>query len=371
MPRHSAAGEIWSDAFPPAPAEPTDWVWEGLIRPGRLTLMTSQWKAGKTTLLSILLGLRRTGGTLGGLAVKPGNTLIITEEAMPDWEARAKKHNFGDTVSFISRPFKTIPTEREWKELIARALEVNKQHGVDLFLIDPLAPFLRNENNARSMLEALLPLSSLLEAGMGGTLLHHPGRGERPLGQAARGSGALLGHVDVSIEMRLPRGARRDTRRRRLFTLSRYPSTPRLLTLELDATGTIYTLVPGRAQAQAEGDWQVLHLILANAPQRLTRQDLLMEWPAELAAPSRTTLWRRLDKAVAQGVVLCEGTGIKSDPLRYWLAQREAVWNEDPLYAPMEAQRKQLGLPFESLTERKEKLRHAGEITDGPADGAE
>jgi hypothetical protein len=371
MPRQSVAGEIWSDAFPPAPQAPTEWIWEGLIKPRSLTLLTSQWKAGKTTLLSILLGLRVAGGSLGGLAVKPGNTLIITEEPIPDWEARAAKHHFGDNVSFISKPFRTIPTEKEWQELLDRALTIHTVHGVDLFLIDPLAPFLRNENQARCMLEALLPLDKLLQVGMAGTLLHHPGRGERPLGQAARGSGALLGHVDVSIDMRLPPGEGPDTRRRQLFALSRYPPSPRRLTMELDETGTIYTLVPSRAQAQADAAWEVIRLILAEAPQKLTRQDIINEWPPDAYQPCATTVWSRLGKAVEDGLVLCEGSGSKSDPFRYWLLQREAVWAEDPFYALMEAQRQQLGLPFESLTERKEKLRQAGEITDGPADGAD
>jgi hypothetical protein len=229
---------------------------------------------------------------------------------------------------------------------------------------------LRSENQARGMLEALLPLGPLLRAGMAGTLLHHPGRAERPLGQAARGSGALLGHVDISIDMRLPRG-NPDSRRRRLFTLSRYPSSPRQLLLELDAAGTIYNLVAETAEDPFEDHWETIRLILAEAPQKLTRQDLLLEWPAEFDQPSATTLWRRLDKAVAQGVVLCEGKGSKSDPFRYWLPEREEAWKEDPLYLLMEAQREQLKLPFESLTQRKEKLRQAGEIKGGPAEGAE
>ena len=306
MAKRPAAGEIWSDAIPQAPEGLTDWIWEGLLKPGSLTLLTSSWKAGKTTLLSILLGLRVTGGVLGGLAVKPGNTLIITEEPMPLWDVRIAKHCFGDSVAFISKPFRTIPTEREWRDLIDRALTIHGAHRVDLFIIDPLAPFLRSENQARGMLEALLPLGSLLRAGMAGTLLHHPGRAERPLGQAARGSGALLGHVDISIDMRLPRGDPL-TRRRRLFTLSRYAVSPRQLTLELDETGTLYTLVAESAEGPFEDHWETIRLILAEAPQKLTRQDLLLEWPAELDQPSATTLWRRLDKAVVQGVVLWEG----------------------------------------------------------------
>jgi hypothetical protein len=360
MSKLPAAGEVWSGALTLAAAPPVDWIWQGLIAPRNLTLLTGQWKAGKTTLLSILLGLRVAGGQLGGLAVKPGNTLIITEEPRELWAPRAIKHQFGDSVSFIIRPFKGIPSEQEWLGLLERVREIQHQHGVDLVVLDSLARFLRNENSARAMLEALLPLTPLLDSGMAGLLMHHTGRGERPLGQAARGSGALLGHVDVSIEMRHPRGAR--PRRRRLLTFSRHAESPRQLTLELDEAGTTYHLAADRAEEQFEANWERVRLVLAEAPQKLTRQDVLGEWPPCFDRPEPTALWRWLDRARDLGRLLCEGTGKKGDPFRYWLPEREAVWNEDPIYVLLEQQRQALKLPFESLTERKEKLRQA----DGP-----
>jgi len=42
-----------------------------------------------------------------------------------------------------------------------------------------------------------------------------------------------------------------------------------------------------------------------------------------------------------------------------------------PLYEFLEAQRQQLKLPFESLTERKEKLRQAGESRGGRGEEGE
>jgi hypothetical protein len=363
MSRLAAAGEIWADDITLAPPEPTDWIWHGLLGPGNLTLLTSQWKAGKTTLLSILLNLRVAGGLLGGLAVKAGKTLIITEEPLPLWAQRASKHQFGPSVCFIPRPFRTIPSERQWLELLGRALAINRQHGVDLAVIDPLAPFLRSENQARSMLETLLPLGQLLCAGMAVLLLHHPGRGERAVGQAARGSGALLGHVDISIEMRHP-GGDPQTRRRRLCTQSRHTISPRQLTLELDESGTSYQLVAETEQGHLEGNWEPLRLVFAEAPQKLTREDILLEWPLGFDQPTAVTLWRWLDRAVEQGLVRCEGSGRKGDPFRYWLAEREAVWQQDPLHVLLEEQRQRLNLPFESLRERLDKLRQAGETTD-------
>jgi hypothetical protein len=365
-----AAGEIWDDAIPPESAERPSWIWEGMIAQRNLTLLTSQWKAGKTTLLSVLLGLRVAGGALGGLAVRPGKTLVVTEEPLSLWAQRARQHQFAGRVCFIAQPFRTIPTEQEWQDLLHRALAINARHGVDLVAIDPLAPFLRSENQARSMLETLLPLGQLQSAGMGVLLLHHPGRRERAVGQAARGSGALLGHVDVSSEMRHP-GGDAQTRRRRLFTLSRHAVSPRQLVLELDEAGTTYSLAAETALEQFQADWEPIRLVLADAAQKLTRQDILMEWPAGFDPPSETTVWRWLDRAREQGLVECEGSGHKSDPFRYWLAQREAVWQQDPLYRLIEEQRARLNLPFESLAERREKLEQAGECRVEPGEGNE
>src|SRR5262245_3812469 len=123
MTRLPAAGEIWSDEIPLAREEPAGWLWHGLIAPGNLTLLTSQWKAGKTTLLSVLLGLRVAGGTLGGQPVRPGKTVVVTEEPLSLWAGRVKKHHLGGSVCFIPRPFQTIPTQEEWLGLAAQHQE--------------------------------------------------------------------------------------------------------------------------------------------------------------------------------------------------------------------------------------------------------
>src|SRR4051812_30907881 len=47
---------------------PTRWLWHGYLAAGKLTLLTSQWKSGKTTLLAVLLARLAEGGNLAGLA---------------------------------------------------------------------------------------------------------------------------------------------------------------------------------------------------------------------------------------------------------------------------------------------------------------
>jgi hypothetical protein len=96
-------------------------------------------------------------------------------------------------------------------------------------------------------------------------------------------------------------------------------------------------------------------MVLDEAPQKLTRDDILAEWPPDFARPNATTLWRWLGRATEQGILAREGSGRKSDPFRYWLPEREAIWKQDYLYEIQERQSTELNLPFESLQERKRK----------------
>jgi predicted AAA+ superfamily ATPase len=46
-----------------------EWIWDGLIMPEAITLLTAPEKTGKTTLLSLLLDRRREGRRLLGRPV--------------------------------------------------------------------------------------------------------------------------------------------------------------------------------------------------------------------------------------------------------------------------------------------------------------
>jgi hypothetical protein len=345
--------EIWDHEIVAKNEPPTDWLWHGLVAGGNSTILTGMWKGGKTTLLSLLLAQRKHGGTLAGLAVKPGKTVVVTEEGSTHWAERLRHYDFGGQVCFFSRPFLGIPRPHEWRALIGRILELQAQHGIDLAVLDPLAPLLPCENNARCIFDAILPLRALTLRGVGILSLHHPAKGAAAQGQAARGSGALLGHVDISIEMRHP-GGDPLTRRRRLLALSRFSQTPRQLLLELNPEATDYVAVPDDHEDGFLANWEVLRMVFEDAEQKLTRGDIHAEWPADFDKPCLTALRKYLERAVPLGLVACEGTGRKNDPFRYWFPQREAYWRENsPLYDDMEELRKRQNLPFVSLRERK------------------
>ena len=338
----AALQPIWDDELSPANLTGPDWLVQGLIARGCMTLLTSQWKAGKTTWLSLLLSRRATGGQVGGLTVLPGKTVVVSEESPAIWADRARRYRFGGNTCFFPQPFLGVPRPEQWQALVDRILDLRRTHGIDLVAIDPLAPFVPCENSARGFLDMLLPLQALTRAGAAVLLCHHPAKGAPSIGQAARGSGALLGHVDISIEMRHP-GGDPLTRRRRFHALSRFEETPRDLLLELNADATDYLQIADEADDGFDASWQVVRMVLEDAPRKLTRLEMLAEWPDDFDKPSPVTLSRCLKRAVEDKLVRWEGSGRKCDPLRYWLAETEAKWRrEAPAYQLTEQERRDL-----------------------------
>jgi hypothetical protein len=334
--------------------------------------MTGISKGGKTTLLSLLLARRKEGGALGGLAVNAGKTVIVTEEDSSTWALRARKDDYGQGVCFFPQPFRGIPRPAEWLALIMQILELQAAHGFDLLVLDPLAPLLENENHSRTVLECFLPLRELTRRGVGLLAMHHPAKGQPILGQAARGSGALLGHVDIAIEVRHP-GGDSQTRCRRFNAWSRYGTvTPAQLLLELNAEGTDYLQVADKtADDGFQANWHLVEMVLNDAPQKLTRLDILDEWPPDFDKPSVVTLQSWLNRALDRSLILREGSGRRADPYRYWFASREDWWREHkPFYEIFEQQKKDLHIPFESLRERR-RLEREDERTNRQLEGSE
>jgi hypothetical protein len=123
--------------------------------------------------------------------------------------------------------------------------------------------------------------------------------------------------------------------------------------MRLGRAATDYQVLSGAVDCGLEAGWPTLKLDLQHAPQKLTREDILAEWPIEQRRPKALTLWRWLSRAVELGQLACEGAGHRSDPLRYWLPEREEEWKQDAIYCLLEQQRIDLKLPFVSLSESR------------------
>jgi hypothetical protein len=321
-----------------ADLDPTcPWLWQGLIAPTQFTLLTSPPKTGKTTLLAALLAKRanETAGnspaTLAGLAVAPGPSAIVSEEPRHVWRARGRSLAFRDDTTLFCRPFTGKPTRDELKSHCNRLGELHTTNGTDLAVFDSLVHFLPRgaENNPDLLVDSLAPLRALAEAGVAVLALHHPAKRRAGAEHAARGTAALPGYVDISLELRLVNPRDKGDRRRYLAAASRWPDTPPLLFIEWSADGSDYRVLDIPDEV-LDGHWEGLRIVLEDAERRLTASDILKAWPPDHAVPSGTTLRRLFDLTTARGLVCHDGAGRKRDPYRYWLPQKEAELTASP-----------------------------------------
>src|SRR6266852_6100032 len=143
------------------------------------------------------------------------------------WLDRSKVLDLDCHIDWFCRPFRGKPTDADWQELVGRVVRLHEQKGVALLVIDALTNLspMRTENDAVQMLNALRPLQALTARGVAALIAHHPKKGLIVPGQAARGSGALSGYVDIIVEMQAVSG-KPDDRRRRLRAFSRHAATP-------------------------------------------------------------------------------------------------------------------------------------------------
>src|SRR5438067_9462298 len=133
---------LWYDDLRQSAAKDLRWLWTGYLAGGVVTLLTSRWKAGKTTLLSVLMAKMAVGGELAGSAVAAGRALVVSEESPEMWRRRGERLGFGPHLAFLCRPFRGKPSADEWQALLNRLAEEHARRVVDLAVSDPLAAFL-------------------------------------------------------------------------------------------------------------------------------------------------------------------------------------------------------------------------------------
>ena len=300
-----------------APATEPDWVWPGYVARGAVTLFTSLWKAGKTTLLSYMLRDAYRGG---GLVNKPTTapTLIYSEEPEGIWSQRRDDLALpGESILFARRPTFAKPNAAEWLHMIDQTRQVIEDRGIGLVVFDTLPSLwpVVDENDAGESLAALAPLRDLTNAGAAVLLVCHPKKGDGSQGTATRGSGALPGFVDVILEMRRDAPDDANDRRRVLRAYGRYESTPAEQVIELGADG--YAIIGDRREARARDAAEVVAGILTDSGEGATVEEIHEQWPGGAERPGIRTLRGVLNRGATDGRWTRSGTGNRNDAHRY------------------------------------------------------
>ncbi len=155
--------EIWDQDVASTTQSAADWLVPGFVARGNMTLLTSMWKAGKTTLLAHLLARRATGQPLLGRPVAPGKSVVISEEPRALWAERCQRFVFGGQLALFPQPFAHLPSAAEWRSLLERVGQLQREQGVDLLVVDSVTHFLRAETASVGVLDLLMPIRDLDE----------------------------------------------------------------------------------------------------------------------------------------------------------------------------------------------------------------
>ncbi|MFO0798253.1 MAG: AAA family ATPase [Gemmataceae bacterium] len=332
-------------ADPDADAHPDDtgWVWDGVLARGDISLLTGVWKSGKTTLLAGLVHALGGSGEFLGRSCARGRVVVLSEESRAHWAERNRVIPAGDHARLVSRPFPGRPTASEWAELVAAVdglREVGREHGpLDLFVVDPLSPFLPgwSDSDSGALLRFLEPLRLLAQGGTAVLVLHHPRRTAAAEGSLARGGGALLGYVDTILELHVV-GRGGGGNRRRLTSRSRRPGAVEELVYEWVPGTPEFRAVATDEDAVFRENWEQVRAQLADRPAPATCPELLADWPSE-AAPAPTVLYRWLRRAVSAGLAVRTGSGTKAQPFRFALPRAPEL-DELPPLSPLEPLRR-------------------------------
>jgi len=296
------------------------WLWDGLIAEDAVTLLSAPEKTGKTTLLSLLLDRRREGGQLLGKAVRPGRTILCSEENSSLWALRQPPLDFGHQLEYHS-PLGSNPSPRRWRRFIDHLLGFGEDY-FDLLAIDTVMSFLpAAQNNPSALRKALNELRVVSNLPAGILLLHQTCAAR----SRSRARGPLTAFADILIDMQPPPG-NRFTRRRHFYGVGRYPGTLQHVAAELNPEGTDYLLLaqnpPHAALAPA---LEMLQQLLGQSLAPLTRQEILARWPQAEPPPRADSLWRCLTRGCELGILVRTGAGTRAEAFRYELAEREPV----------------------------------------------
>jgi DNA-binding transcriptional ArsR family regulator len=326
------------EALANIPTEPP-WIWEGYLAPSTLALLAGRPKVGKSTFLFALLqAIKGEESSFLGFSLNGGAALLLSEE---------RQHTLKGKAEFFFSPQDTLYIEREetklsrvhtlmqheaegmpWPETIRQAADYCHENGLGLLIVDTLPQWTLehgyDENDSQAVLEQIRPLQVAAAEGLAVFLVAHQRKSQGEFGEAVRGSGALVGAVDVVLELERVSGGNPNLRA--LRSVSRFASTPDELIIELTENGYEARGDSQEAMARDEAERIIAHLHRSG--------ELAADKLAEALDIPRSTTSKRLSQLRDEGRVSRTGEGTRGNPF-LWSASAEL----DLATAPMDALR--------------------------------
>lgn len=278
----------------------TQWIWEGILPAGGLSLVVAKPKVGKTTLaLQSAVAVSRGDIFLGRKTRQATVVYLALEEHRDEFQKNLSKLGVTDEPLYIH--FGPAPAQA-----MSEVEALIKETGAKFLVIDILQKFcrVRDLNDYAQVTRALEPLMAIgrkIDCHI--QLTHHAGKKERDDGDDILGSTGLLGGVDTSIHIK-----KRNRESRVFFTIQRYG---------MDVPQTVIALKDGhllmegsREQVEIEEAIPLIFEALREGP--LTINEI---W--ERVEKGHAIVSKALKPLTESGWAKRSGTGKKGNPFIY------------------------------------------------------
>lgn len=207
---------VGMDEFLDMPEEEIEWIVQGLLTCGGISLLSAQPKVGKSTLARCLAVAAAQGQTCLGRDVHQGPVLYLAHEEKP---SEVQKH---------FRQLGAKPDDPIWvfvkpspEDAINKLRLSIKIHRPALVVIDPIFRFLKrikDGNDYAEMSNAIEPLMTMARKYNVHILLtHHNNKAGGSRGDEVLGSTAIFGGVDCLLSMNCS-----ETGKRIIYSVQRY-----------------------------------------------------------------------------------------------------------------------------------------------------
>jgi predicted transcriptional regulator len=290
-------------------ASSVEWAWRGYIARATSTLVAGRPKVGKSTLLAALLKAITEGTSfLGRRTVKQG-VVLLTEERMPTLREKIERFGLNESVTLLLRSH--LPADYDWTQVVETAVKVAKDRNAGVLVVDVFDKWAKirgeQENTSGAVLEALAPLDGAVGAGLAVVIVTHQRKAAGKHGEAVRGTNALVGGVDVVLELERVKGdSSSDVRI--LRAESRFEDTEPELALRLGQDG--YEDLGNEAVVRTDRERAQVREALSPDPQTVDELAELADLPAGIVR-------RRLNELVDDGIAQREGAGKRGDPHKF------------------------------------------------------
>jgi hypothetical protein len=357
------------------PEEAVQWLVDGLLPTGGVSLLAAKPKVGKSTLARNLAWCVARGAPFLGRATAQGAVVYLALEEKRGEVARhfRKMGATGDSAGAVGEaPLPVyVHVGAAPEEAMAALAAAVAAHRPALVIIDPLLRLvrLRDANDYAEVTRALEQVVELArQSGAHLLLVHHLAKGERAGGDAILGSTALFGAVDTALLLR-----RHPDQSRTIESIQRYGEDLAESVLTLDeATGGVQLVGTVAERRQRDAEEAVLAVLSEQPAAELTEPEI-----REATEMKGLVVSQALRALVARGVVVRTGAGRKGDPFRYRYRrgaardERDGGSDDGPggtEAAVVGAAKCSSALPGNSWEEREEREEHFAHGGAVPAD---